>query len=168
MIVTLAWPPPSHMVTRPRRPPVRSNVWSSVVSRRAPVAPSGWPSAIAPPHAFTRARSAPVSRCQARTTEANASLISTRSMSSRVSPARALVRGYVAVGRDLGLEGAVVDGPGGALVAGQRVALHLGAADPPLGGDQVGRAELGDLLGAVPGPPAFRAGERVTGHRRSD
>ena len=75
---------------------------------------------------------------------------------------------YVAVGRDLGLEGAVVDGPGGALVAGQRVALHLGAADPPLGGDQVGRAELGDLLGAVPGPPAFRAGERVTGHRRSD
>jgi hypothetical protein len=54
-------------------------------------------------------------------------------------------------------------------VAGQRKALHLGAADPPLGGDQVGRAELGDLLGAVPGAPAFGAGERVFGaHRRAD
>ena len=41
--------------------------WSSVVSRRAPVAPSGWPSAIAPPLTFTRSRSAPVSCCQART-----------------------------------------------------------------------------------------------------
>ena len=50
MIVTLAWPPPSHIVTRPYRPPVRSSACSSVVSSRAPVAPSGWPSAIAPPH----------------------------------------------------------------------------------------------------------------------
>ena len=70
MMVTFAWPPPSHMVTIPYRPPVRASEWASVVSSRAPVAPSGWPSAIAPPQALTRARSAPVSRCQASTTGA--------------------------------------------------------------------------------------------------
>ena len=75
--------------------------------------------------------------------------------------ARALVAGYVPVGGDLGVEVAVFDGAEGPLVAGQRVALHLGAADAPLLGDQVGRAELGDLLGAVASPPAFRAAERV-------
>ena len=50
-------------------------------SSRAPVAPSGWPSAIAPPFTLTRARSASSSFCHASTTDANASLISTRSMS---------------------------------------------------------------------------------------
>ena len=49
MIVTLAWPPPSHMVCSPYRPPVRSSSCRSVVISRAPVAPSGWPSAMAPP-----------------------------------------------------------------------------------------------------------------------
>src|SRR5439155_9994825 len=87
MMVTLAWPPPSHMVWRPHRPPVRSSSFSSVVISRAPVAPSGCPSAIAPPFTLTFARSAPVSRCHASTTDANASLISTRSMSASVMPA---------------------------------------------------------------------------------
>ncbi len=53
-------------------------------------------------------------------------------------------------------------------MAGQGVAFHLFPADPPLLGDQVGRAELGDLLGAVAGLPALGAAERVTGHRRAD
>ena len=54
-----------------------------------------------PPQAFTRARSAPVSRCQARTTEANASLISTRSMSSRSSPVLMLTAPITATARAL-------------------------------------------------------------------
>ena len=52
----------------------------------APVAPSGCPRAIAPPLTLTRAGSACRSRCQASTTEAKASLISTRSMSASVRP----------------------------------------------------------------------------------
>ncbi len=251
MMVTLAWPPPSHMVSSPRRPPVRSSEWTSVVSRRAPVAPRGWPRAIAPPQTLTRAGSAPVSRCQARTTEANASLISIRSISSRDRPglvqgvrggrdrggehqdrvvaargqvgdpglgrqavlvqcafgrdeqrggavgdlagqrggdpaavaqrlerghlvqrgvaARALVLADAAVGRDLGAEGAAVDRAHRPLVAGQGVAFHLRPADPPLVGDQVRGAELGDLLGAVPGVPALGVGEGSFGaHRRAD
>ena len=41
MIVALAMPPPSHIVCRPKRPPVRSSSLSSVVIRRAPEQPSG-------------------------------------------------------------------------------------------------------------------------------
>ena len=59
---------------------------TSVVIRRAPLAPSGWPSATAPPFTFTLARSALVSRCHASTTLANASLISIRSISSSLQP----------------------------------------------------------------------------------
>jgi len=55
--------------------------------RRTPVAPRGWPRAMAPPFTFTRDGSAPVSFCQASTTEANASLISTTSMSAMDSDA---------------------------------------------------------------------------------
>ncbi len=54
MIVTFACPPPSHIVCRPKRLPVRSSSCSSVVISFAPVAPSGCPSAIAPPLTFTR------------------------------------------------------------------------------------------------------------------
>ena len=43
MMVALAMPPPSHIVCRPKRPPVRSSVFSSVVMRRAPLQPSGEP-----------------------------------------------------------------------------------------------------------------------------
>ena len=46
---------------------------------RAPVAPIGWPSAIAPPLTFSRSGSKPSSRSQARTWAANASLTSSRS-----------------------------------------------------------------------------------------
>ena len=54
---------------------------------RAPLAPSGWPRAIAPPLTFTFSQGAWVSFCQASTTEAKASFTSNRSMSSIVKPA---------------------------------------------------------------------------------
>ena len=56
--------------------------------RRAPEHPSGWPSAIAPPFTFTFSMSGWCSFAHASTTGANASLISTRSISSSVMPAR--------------------------------------------------------------------------------
>ena len=63
--------------SRGRSPcPTRSSSCSSVVSSRAPVEPSGWPSAIAPPLTFTRSMSGSSSRCHASTTGANASLTS--------------------------------------------------------------------------------------------
>ena len=54
---------------------------------RAPLAPIGWPSAIAPPLTFTFDSSTPSMRIELSATEANASLISNRSMSSTDSPA---------------------------------------------------------------------------------
>ena len=54
---------------------------------RAPVAPTGWPSAIAPPLTLTFSRSCSKTCAQLSTTEANASLISTRSMSLSDIPA---------------------------------------------------------------------------------
>jgi len=83
-------------------------------------------------------------------------------------PAGALVEADPAVRHDFWPERAVVDRPDRSLVAGQGVALHLGAADPPLVRDQVRGPELGDLLGAVPVAPACRALERVCCHRRAD
>src|SRR6476659_1926736 len=88
MIVAFAMPPPSHMVWRPYRPPVRSSSLRSVTMSRAPDAPSGWPSAIAPPFTLTLLMSGWCSFSHASTTGANASLISTRSMSSSFMPAR--------------------------------------------------------------------------------
>src|SRR5205085_12575665 len=72
-------PPPQHMVTSPHSWSERSSSCRRVVMSRAPVEPSGWPSAMAPPLTLTRSMSELSSRCQAATTGANASLISTRS-----------------------------------------------------------------------------------------
>jgi hypothetical protein len=55
---------------------------------RVPEQPSGWPSAIAPPSAFTISSESPSSRMQAIDCEANASLSSTASRSATVQPAR--------------------------------------------------------------------------------
>src|SRR3954466_6480352 len=88
MIVPVPRPPPQHMVTRPVSASVRSISCSSVLSRRAPVEPSGWPRAIAPPLTLTRSMSGESSRDQARTTGANASLTSNRSMSPIAIPLR--------------------------------------------------------------------------------
>ena len=61
--------------------------------RRAPEQPSGCPRAMAPPFTLTRPMSGWRSFSHASTTEAKASLISTRSMSSIVRPARATAEG---------------------------------------------------------------------------
>src|SRR3954453_7146028 len=91
-------PPPQHIVTKPTCLSERSISCSSVVMRRAPVEPSGGPSAIAPPLTLTRFMSGLCSRCQAATTGANASLISNRSMSLIVMPLRARILVVAGIG----------------------------------------------------------------------
>ena len=49
-MVAFAIPPPSHMVCRPYRVPVRRRWCTRVVMIRAPEAPNGWPRAIALGH----------------------------------------------------------------------------------------------------------------------
>ena len=53
---------------------------------RAPEAPIGWPRATAPPLTLTRSSSIPSTRIELSVTEANASLISQRSISSASRP----------------------------------------------------------------------------------
>src|ERR1700722_4631361 len=65
MMVALAMPPPSHIVCSPYRPPRCSSAFTSVVMMRAPLAPSGWPIAMAPPLTLVLPRSAPVSAAKA-------------------------------------------------------------------------------------------------------
>src|SRR5438552_1722700 len=77
---------------------MRSSTFSKVAMRRAPLPPSGWPSAIAPPCRFTFSRSAPTSRSHARMTGANASLISTASMSASVSFERSRIARVAGIG----------------------------------------------------------------------
>ena len=55
----------------------------------APVAPSGWPSAMAPPLTLTLSMLTPRSEAKRSTTAANASFISIRSRSPTLSPALA-------------------------------------------------------------------------------
>src|SRR5271165_5185983 len=92
------WPPPMHMVTSPYRLPERRISKTSVVVRREPVAPIGWPRAIAPPLTLTMLRSSSMIFSQARYWAANASLNSTSWMSSSVMPARASALGVATVG----------------------------------------------------------------------
>src|SRR5690242_7012744 len=88
MMVAVAMAPPAHMVTRAVPAPRRSSSCSAVVSSRAPVLPTGWPRAIAPPLTFTRSGSAPCIASQDSTIDANASLTSNRSMSPMAMPLR--------------------------------------------------------------------------------
>ena len=71
--------------------PSRRIECNSRVVSTAPVAPIGWPCAIAPPSTLTMSSGRPSSRRTASGTAANASLISTRSTSREV-PASALQR----------------------------------------------------------------------------
>src|SRR5205085_10047637 len=48
-MVTLAMPPPSHIVCSPYLLPRFASAWIRVAISLVPEAPSGWPSAIAPP-----------------------------------------------------------------------------------------------------------------------
>ena len=75
-IAAIPCPPPMQADATPRLRPRRRSSSSSVSSRRVPLAPSGWPSAIAPPFTLTLSRSSPSSFSHARYCAANASLIS--------------------------------------------------------------------------------------------
>src|SRR5205807_7881322 len=81
-IIASPCPPPEQIAATPRPPPRRRSSWTSVVRMRAPLAPIGCPSAIAPPFTLTLASSTPSIRIELSATEANASLISNSSMSS--------------------------------------------------------------------------------------
>ena len=75
--------------TRGRASPRRRSSCISVSTRRVPVAPSGWPSAIAPPFTLTLSRSSPSSFSQPRYCAAKASLISMQvDVLRATSPAR--------------------------------------------------------------------------------
>ena len=74
-------PTPTQSVASPYRPSRRRSSCRSETTRRAPLMPSGCPSAMAPPLTLTRSSSRPSSRQTATLCEANASLSSTRSSS---------------------------------------------------------------------------------------
>ena len=65
---------------------------------RLPVAPTGWPMAMAPPLTLTLSMSASCTLAQLITTEAKASLTSKRSMSFMVMPALASTLVVAAMG----------------------------------------------------------------------
>ena len=96
--VAVPSPPPQHIVTRPSSLSERSSSCSSVVISRAPVEPSGWPSAIAPPFTLTRSGSAPSSCSQAPTTDEKASFTSKRSMSLMLSLLRSRILRVAGIG----------------------------------------------------------------------
>src|SRR5882757_5303814 len=87
-IVALAIPPASHIVCSPYRMP-RSRMWcTNRVMRIAPDAPSGWPTAMAPPRGLSRSSVPPISACQASGTGAKASLTSYAPISEIRGPER--------------------------------------------------------------------------------
>ena len=88
MIIAMPWPPPTHIVSRPYCLSASWRPWISVVMMRAPVMPNGWPRAIEPPLTLSLSHAMPRCLADGMTCAANASLISTRSMSSIVMPAR--------------------------------------------------------------------------------
>ena len=69
-----------------------------VVIRRAPDAPSGWPSAIAPPQGLSCSSAAPVSRCHISGTDAKASFTSQWSIRSSERPLFASTRRVAGTG----------------------------------------------------------------------
>src|SRR5687767_13471529 len=107
-------PPAAQTVISPNCPPRRRSSLRSVVVMRAPVAPKGCPSAIDPPITLSLALSTSPTGCEnparsahhfdskplrfERTWAANASCISTRSMSFKVSPARLSATGAARTG----------------------------------------------------------------------
>src|SRR5204862_7918207 len=81
------WPPPEQIAAQPSPPPRRRSSCTSTPRMRAPDAPIGCPRATAPPLTLTFSSSMPSSRIELSVTDANASLISHRSMSDACSPA---------------------------------------------------------------------------------
>lgn len=80
-------PPPMHSVASPSVLSRACMACNSVTRIRAPLAPIGCPSAMAPPLTFTFSGSKPKVFPTARNCAANASLASMRSMSASCSPA---------------------------------------------------------------------------------
>src|SRR5437763_181549 len=81
------WPPPEQIAAHPRPPPRRRNSSTSEPRIRAPETPMGWPRATAPPLTLTLSSSISSTLIEFKVTDANASLISHRSMSSALRPA---------------------------------------------------------------------------------
>ena len=52
-MIAMPCPPPIHAAARPYLFFLRFNSYNSVMTSRVPVAPSGWPSAMAPPFTLT-------------------------------------------------------------------------------------------------------------------
>ncbi len=80
-------PPPMQAVASAYFPLPRLSSSAALPVMRAPEAPSGWPSAIAPPSWFTRSIGQPICSMQGMACAANASLISITSISFAVMPA---------------------------------------------------------------------------------
>ena len=80
-------PPPTQRVAKPNVAFLLIISKSKVIKIRAPLAPIGWPMAIAPPLTLTFSRSQPMSRFTVTAWAAKASLASIRSRSLTVSPA---------------------------------------------------------------------------------
>src|SRR5690606_12080266 len=88
-IALMPWPTPMHIVAIPWRAPRAASSWARVTTRRAPEAPSGWPSAIAPPLGLTVSGSSSSSATHGIAWAANASLSSVTARSRARRPARA-------------------------------------------------------------------------------
>src|SRR5438477_285562 len=86
------WPTPTHMLAKASLPPRFSMPCTAVSASRAPLMPSGWPSAIAPPCGLTKSASSltPSCRKQAMPCEAKASLSSIKSKSEILMPSRSI------------------------------------------------------------------------------
>src|SRR6185437_4501111 len=61
-IIAMPWPPPTHMVSRPKVLSWNCRLFRIVEVIRAPVIPNGCPTAIAPPLTFSLSMSMPRSR----------------------------------------------------------------------------------------------------------
>ena len=53
-MAAMPWPPPMHIVTSARRPPVRFSSYRALIVRMQPVAPIGWPSEMPLPLGLVR------------------------------------------------------------------------------------------------------------------
>src|SRR5262249_48152173 len=81
MSSAMPWPPPMQAEPTPWRSRAGLSARAGVSASRTPVAPKGWPMAMAPPLTLSLASSMPSSRMHAITCAPKASLISKRSMS---------------------------------------------------------------------------------------
>ena len=124
---------------------------------RAPLAPIGWPNAIAPPLGLRRERSIPRSRTQARTWAANASLSSITSISSIRFPARARALRVAGTGPTPMYDGATPAMPAAAIRAiGRRPSRSAHSAEAT--SSAAAPSLIPDEFPAVTVPPGRNAG----------